>query len=210
MCICCCSVASVVSDSVQPHRRPIRLPRPWDSPGKNTGVGCHFLLQYVYMYMNKLRSKTETNVTIYIVTEQNVIYFPRVYKWYKYEEWRKTVDCGLKALTATLFLVRTNVTVRHTVSNIFQFLSLRNGNLFSHSLNWGSTFDWLSPAECGKSNGVQAQDLRFWEALKLIPFFSWNAALTPSCKEADLVNVEKNLSTRVNSGHQWLDMWVKP
>ena len=24
---------------------PIRLPRPWDSPGKNTGVGCHFLLQ---------------------------------------------------------------------------------------------------------------------------------------------------------------------
>ena len=28
------------------HRRqPTRLPRPWDSPGKNTGVGCHFLLQ---------------------------------------------------------------------------------------------------------------------------------------------------------------------
>ena len=37
---------SVVSDSVQPHRRqPTRLPRPWDSPGKNTGEGCHFLLQ---------------------------------------------------------------------------------------------------------------------------------------------------------------------
>ena len=34
-----------MSDSVQPHRRqPTRLPRPWDSPGKNTGVGCHFLL----------------------------------------------------------------------------------------------------------------------------------------------------------------------
>ena len=43
---CCCYVASVVSDSVQPQRRqPTRLPRPWDSPGKNTGVGCHFLLQ---------------------------------------------------------------------------------------------------------------------------------------------------------------------
>ena len=40
------AVASVVSDSVQPHRwQPTRLPRPWDSPGKNTGVGCHFLLQ---------------------------------------------------------------------------------------------------------------------------------------------------------------------
>ena len=40
------AVTSVVSDSVRPHRRqPTRLPRPWDSPGKNTGVGCHFLLQ---------------------------------------------------------------------------------------------------------------------------------------------------------------------
>ena len=35
-----------MSDSVWPHRRqPTRLPRPWDSPGKNTGVSCHFLLQ---------------------------------------------------------------------------------------------------------------------------------------------------------------------
>jgi len=38
----------VVSDSVRPHRRqPTRLPRPWDSPGKNTGVGSHFLLQCI-------------------------------------------------------------------------------------------------------------------------------------------------------------------
>ncbi|XDC77656.1 hypothetical protein R6Z07F_008829 [Ovis aries] len=36
-CCCCCQVASLVSDSVRP--------RPWDSPGKNTGVGCHVLLQ---------------------------------------------------------------------------------------------------------------------------------------------------------------------
>ena len=37
---------SVMSDSVRPHRRqPTRLPSPWDSPGKNTWVGCHFLLQ---------------------------------------------------------------------------------------------------------------------------------------------------------------------
>ena len=35
-----------MSDSVWPHRRqPTRPRRPWDSPGKNTGVGCHFLLQ---------------------------------------------------------------------------------------------------------------------------------------------------------------------
>ena len=54
-CCCCCLVASVVSDSVRPHRRqPARLPRPWDSPGKNTGVGCHFLLHCM-----KMKSESE-------------------------------------------------------------------------------------------------------------------------------------------------------
>ena len=44
-CCCCCKVTSVVSDSVRPHRRqPTRLRCPWAYPGKNTGVGCHFLL----------------------------------------------------------------------------------------------------------------------------------------------------------------------
>ena len=48
-------VTSVVSDSVQPHRRrPTRLPCLWDSPGKNTGVGCHFLLQCM-----KVKSESE-------------------------------------------------------------------------------------------------------------------------------------------------------
>ena len=44
-----------MSDSAQIHRRqPTRLPRPWDSPGKNTGVGCHFLLQFM-----KVKSESE-------------------------------------------------------------------------------------------------------------------------------------------------------
>ena len=45
----------VVSDSVRPHRwQPNRLLCPWDSPGKNTGVGCHFLLQCM-----KVKSESE-------------------------------------------------------------------------------------------------------------------------------------------------------
>ena len=49
------AVASVVSDSVRPHRwQPTRLPRPWDSPGKNTGVGCHFLLQCMKVKVKSL------------------------------------------------------------------------------------------------------------------------------------------------------------
>ena len=56
-CCCCCYVASVVSDFVRSHRRqPTRSPRPWDSPGKNTGVGCHFLLQC-------MKVKSESEVT---------------------------------------------------------------------------------------------------------------------------------------------------
>ena len=51
------AVTAVVSDSVRPHRqKPTRLPRPWDSPGKNTGVGCHFLLQC-------MKVKSESEVT---------------------------------------------------------------------------------------------------------------------------------------------------
>jgi len=46
-----------VSDSVRPHRRqPTRLHSPWDSPGKNTGVGCHFLLQCM-----KVKSESVVN-----------------------------------------------------------------------------------------------------------------------------------------------------
>ena len=44
---------SVVPDSSQPHGlQPTRLPHPWDSPGKNTGVGCHFPLQSMKVKMN--------------------------------------------------------------------------------------------------------------------------------------------------------------
>ena len=40
-----------------PHRwQPTRLPRPWNSPGKNTGVGCHFLLQ-------RMKVKSESKVS---------------------------------------------------------------------------------------------------------------------------------------------------
>ena len=46
-----------MSDPVRPHRRqPTRLPHPRDSPGQNTGVGCHRLLQC-------MKVKSESEVT---------------------------------------------------------------------------------------------------------------------------------------------------
>ena len=51
-------VTSVVSDSVRLQRQqPTRVRHPWDSPGKNTGVGCHFLLQRM-----KVKSESESEV----------------------------------------------------------------------------------------------------------------------------------------------------
>ena len=76
-----------MSDSVQPHRQqPTRVPCPWDSPGKNTGVGCHFLLQC-------MKVKSESEVTQSCPTLSNPmdcsppgssihgIFQPRVLEW---------------------------------------------------------------------------------------------------------------------------------
>ena len=84
---CCCYVASVVPDSAQPHRRqPTRLPPPWDSPGKNTGVGCHFLLQCM-----KVKSESEIAQSCPTLSEPmdcsppgssvHGIFQPRVLEW---------------------------------------------------------------------------------------------------------------------------------
>ena len=51
--VCYCYVTSVVSNSGRPH--------PWDSPGKNTGVGCHFLLQCI-----KVKSESEVAQSVWL------------------------------------------------------------------------------------------------------------------------------------------------
>ena len=54
-----------MSDSVRPHRRqPTRLHHPWDSPGKITGVGCHFLLQCM-----KVKSEREVTQSCLILSD---------------------------------------------------------------------------------------------------------------------------------------------
>ena len=86
-CCCCCCCASVMSDSVQPHRQqPTRLPHPWDSPGKNTGVGCHFIFQCM-----KVKSETEVTQSCPTLSDPmdcnlpdssaHGIFQPRVLEW---------------------------------------------------------------------------------------------------------------------------------
>ena len=55
--ICMLSCFSRVRLCVTPQTAAHQAPRPWDSPGKNTGVGCHFLLQCM-----KVKSESESEV----------------------------------------------------------------------------------------------------------------------------------------------------
>ena len=55
---------------MRPHRwQPTRLPRPWDSPGKNTGLGCHFLLQCMKVKV-KLLNSVQLSATPWTVAHQ--------------------------------------------------------------------------------------------------------------------------------------------
>ena len=64
-------MASVVSDSVQPRRwQPTSLFCPWDSLGKNTGVGCHFLLQCMHACMLSCFSCVQLCATPYTAAHQ--------------------------------------------------------------------------------------------------------------------------------------------
>ena len=62
---------SVVSDSLRPHgRSPTRLRRPWDFPGKNTGVGCHFLLQGIFPTQGSNPGLLHCRQTLYRLSHQ--------------------------------------------------------------------------------------------------------------------------------------------
>ena len=57
---------SVVSDSLQPHGlQPGRLLYPWDFPGKNTGVGCHFLIQGIFLTQRSNPGPPHCRQTLY-------------------------------------------------------------------------------------------------------------------------------------------------
>ena len=94
--ICCCEVTSVVSDSVWPHRRqPTRLPHPWDSPGKNTGVGCHFLLQSM-----KVKWKSLSRVWLFATPWTEAYRDPPSMGFSRQEYW-----VGCRGLTVRVFLM---------------------------------------------------------------------------------------------------------
>ena len=67
---------SVVSDSLRPlGLQPTRLLHPWDFPGKNTGVGCHFLLQEIFPTQGLNPGLPHCGQTLYHLSHQGSLQF---------------------------------------------------------------------------------------------------------------------------------------
>ena len=64
-------VYSIMSNSLQPHGLKLtRLLLPWDFPGKNTGVGCHFLLQEIFLIQGLNPGLPHCRQTLYQLSHQ--------------------------------------------------------------------------------------------------------------------------------------------
>ena len=102
-CVHACQVTSVVSDSLSPYGlQPARFLCPWDSLGKNTGVGCHALLQGIFLTQGSNPSllcllqggKTHMVSTLTeVVSFENTFYRTRKAKRYKGKKRGRRWDC---------------------------------------------------------------------------------------------------------------------
>ena len=93
-----------MSNLVQPHRRqPTRLHGPWDSPGKNTGVGCHFLLQEIFPTQELNQGLLHCRQILYQLSYEGSLYCWAIKRnevlkytatdkpWKHYTQWKKPV-----------------------------------------------------------------------------------------------------------------------
>ena len=123
-----------MSNSVQPHRRqPIRLCRPWDSPGKNTGVGCHFLLQCM-----KVKSESDVAQSYLTLSDPmdcslpgssvHGIFQARVLEWVASAFSKVRVKDVLKSHSCSQNLVITNkhASIQVLSLSLFQFSSVQS------------------------------------------------------------------------------------
>ena len=138
-----------MSDSVWPHRwQPTRLPHPWDSPGKNTGVGCHFLLQ-----CRKVKSESEVAQSCLTFSNPTDCSLPgsSIHGIFQ----ARVLESGAIAFSKLEFSPKQYICI---LSIIFCSLFSRNENHFQknltkgwyESISWAlqhqskSTWDWFS------------------------------------------------------------------
>ena len=128
-----------MSDSVRPHRRqPTRLPRPWDSPGKNTGVGCHFLLQRM-----KVKGESEVAQSCPTLSDPmdcsltgssaHGIFQARVLEWGAYKLWVSSYINTRCFVSMYLFCRACGEIARNKSRPFFPSLNDRNPGTFTMS-----------------------------------------------------------------------------
>ena len=136
-----------MSDSVRPHRQPTRPCSAWDPPGKNTGVGCPFLLQCM-----KVKSQSEVAQSCLTLSDPmdcslpgssvHGIFQARVLEWvafallYRFSNVQsepqrppstRIMNPSMPLLVICIFTVRTNIHLNH---------SLRTSNVCYHFKVW--------------------------------------------------------------------------
>ena len=160
-----------MSDSVWPHRQqPTRLPHPWDSPGKNTGVGCHFLLQCM-----KVKSESEVAQLCLTLSEPMDCSLPGSSVHGIFQAW--VMEWGAIAFSLATFYC---LSILHMTMYIWQCYVLSQ-----------PTLSFLGILECWK--GSIAQFLISWPQIKIIEVFS--SLILPNNKEPFLdwiVTCDKN------------------
>ena len=91
---------------MRPHRRqPTRLPRPWDSPGKNTGVGCHFLLQRIFPTQGLNLGLPHCRQMLYCFSHQAKLFSNLCYSLYIKEQNKYKIKSQLGPLLRLLLLL---------------------------------------------------------------------------------------------------------
>ena len=99
-----CVSRSVISDSLWPHElQPAKLLCPWDSPGKNTGMGCHFLLQRIFLTQGLNSGLMHCTQILYQLSHQGSPWE----NWTKWicQHWEVGVRSCLSFLTQCIVLI---------------------------------------------------------------------------------------------------------
>ena len=137
-----------MSNSVRPHRQqPTRLLHPWDSPGKNTGVGCHFLLQCM-----KVKSESEVAQSSDSQRPHGLQPSRLLHPWdFPGKSTGVGCHCLLRVVNGHL-----------TKMNIY----LANVSVFSHSVMSNSATPWTAARQAPLSLGFFRQE--YWSGLRFL------------------------------------------
>ena len=184
-----CSVASVVPDSVWPYGlQAPKLICPWDSPGKNRGVGCHFLLQGIFPTQGSNPGLLYCRQILYRWATGEALQFCREIK--NIDSWNISVFIFFSCLHCC------------RASLVAQLVK----NLLAMRETWVLSLGWEDPLE--KGTATHSSILTWW-----IPWtIPWG------CKELDMTNLAHyiiiSLAVSLAHGSQWppqhLEAWQEP